>query len=207
MLIYLQSFIAAMGISLIGSIPLGNLNLTAMQIAVNNSRRAFLFALGVVVVEMAYLSITLWIFGIYAIPGAALFYFRIIAALLLIIMAVAGFMSVNKKSSGNIIINNKLNPIVLGIIMSAVNPMQIPFWVAWLFYLSRFAIPQPTVLGKSIFVIAAGLGTLAALLIFIGTGKKLAVLMQKNHKLVNIAIACLFLVLAVSQLIPLFQNN
>ena len=90
---YLQSFIAGLLISLTGSIPLGNLNIAAMQIAATNTYRAFWFAVGVVLVGMAYLAVTLSLLGTFNVGSKQLFCFRLGSVALLLIMAIASFTS------------------------------------------------------------------------------------------------------------------
>ncbi len=201
---YLQSFVVGFLISLMGSIPLGNLNLSAMQIAALNAYKAFRFSMGVVIVEMAYLAITLVLLGSFTIGNTGLILFRIISGVFLLVLAIASFRAAKKEQQNNKLINNNKNPLVLGLIMSAVNPMQFPFWVGWVVYSLSHSLLVKSVFGFSVFVIGAGTGTFIALLLFIFAGLKLSAIMYRNQKLVNTLFGIIFLLLAISQFVKLF---
>ena len=57
---FINIFTAGMVISFLGSLPLGTLNIAAMQIAVQETvRRALAYALGVAIVEILYVRLSL----------------------------------------------------------------------------------------------------------------------------------------------------
>ena len=202
--VYLQSGIAGMLISISGSLPLGNLNVAAMQIAARERLyNAILFAAGVVLIEMVYLGITLNIIGRINIQGHVLFIFRAISVVLLLIMAAGSFMALLQKDGKNVIIDNKVQRFVLGVTMSAVNPMQIPFWMGWVFYLLSRSVINGSYESGTVFVIGAGLGTSAALLLFILVGKHFSSIMQVHKKKIDVGMGCLFTIMAILQLIKL----
>ncbi len=202
---YLSNFLAGLFISLSGSLPLGNLNVTAMQIAATETlRKALWFALGVTVIEMAYLRLTLGLVGSISLHDKLFVAFRVISVLILLILATGSFMATASKEGKHIILDSKAKRLLLGATMSAVNPMQIPFWLGWLIYLLSQNLLTDTAPGRNIFTLSAGIGTFAALLIFILAGRKFSAAMQRNKKAVNIAMGCLFTVMAVYQTIQLF---
>jgi len=202
--LYLQSGIAGMLISISGSLPLGNLNVAAMQIAAREKlRNAILFAAGVVLIEMVYLGITFNIIGRITIQGQVLFIFRAISVVLLLIMAAGSFMALMHKEGKNVIIDNKVQRFVLGVTMSAVNPMQIPFWMGWVFYLLSRSVINGSYQSGTIFVVGAGVGTFAALLLFILAGKRFSSVMQVNKKKIDVGMGCLFTIMAILQLVKL----
>ena len=201
---YLQTFIAGLFISLSGSLPLGNLNVAAMQIASGETlRKALWFAIGVTIVEMLYLAITLKLVGRID-PHTPLFrFFRILAVLLLLIMAVGSFRATMNKEGKNIVIDNKARRLFLGATMSAVNPMQIPFWMGWVVYLLSESLINNSLAGNAVFTLSAGIGTFSALLIFIVAGRRFSKWMRQNTKLVNLSMGCLFTLMALFQIIHL----
>ncbi len=202
---YLQIFVAGLLISLSGSLPLGNLNVGAMQIAAKGTlRKALWFAGGVVVIEMAYLSITLNVLGRFTINEHIFFFLRGASIVLLLIMAIGCFAAVKQKEHKNIILNNKLNGAVLGVTMSAVNPMQVPFWAGWAIYLLSRSLLVNSAAGFSVFVISAGIGTFAALLLFIFAGRRFSALMLRHQRKVNAGMGCLFVIMAIAQFIKLW---
>jgi len=202
---YLQSFVAGLLISLSGSLPLGNLNIAAMQIAIKGTlKKALWFAGGVVVVEMVYLAFTLSVLGRFTISDSVFFLFRAASVILLLIMAAGSFMAVKHKEHKNIVLNNKVGGAVLGIAMSAVNPMQVPFWAGWAVYLLSQSLLVNSTAVFTIFVFSAGIGTFTALLLFIFTGRKFSAFMLRNQKKVNLLTGCLFVFMAIVQFIKLW---
>ena len=198
------AYLAAAGllVSLSGSLPLGALNVTAMQIAAKESvRSAMLFAIGVTAVEMGYLIFTISIIGQLANQPRFFIVCSAISVILLVIMAAGSFISVRSKQNKNIIIDNSMNRLLLGVCMSAVNPMQIPFWMGWTIYLLSRSLPLNVSSGNIIFTLSAGLGTFVALVLFIILGKRLSELLQRKRKVISVLMGCLFTALAVIQVV------
>ncbi|MFT4022667.1 MAG: LysE family transporter, partial [Flavihumibacter sp.] len=130
--------LTGMGISFMGSLPLGNLNVTAMQIAVTEStRKALWFALGVALVEIIYVRLSLN--GVHWITAhASLFRYMEWAAVVIFAVLGAGSLWLawrSDREQKSVVFNNRISRFLLGVGMSAVNPAQIPFWFAWSSYL------------------------------------------------------------------------
>ena len=124
-------FTTGMFISFLGTLPLGSLNLAAMQISVSDGiRPAVKFALGAMLVEMLYVRISLvamdWVR-----KRRKLFRFLEWATVLIIAaLAVTSFIAAaDPQVKKNVILSNTLNRFWLGTAMSAINPVQIPFGV------------------------------------------------------------------------------
>src|SRR5450432_4353853 len=93
-------FFTGMLISFLGSLPLGSLNVSAMQVAITeNIRNAIQFSLGVALVEILYVRLSLQ--GIDRIlANQQLFYIlEWITVFIFIIMAVSCFLTASKKNS------------------------------------------------------------------------------------------------------------
>jgi len=206
---YLYSILTAFLISLSGSLPFGNLNLTAMAIAAKETvKKAVWFAIGVALVEIIYLRFTLgamnWVVG----HVALFFIFQWATVALMLLLCVGSIIAATKKAgeTKNIFIENKTNRLVLGIGMSAINPMQVPFWAGWATWLFSHQALQQTAIAYNLFTLAAGVGTLTALLLFIFIGKKLSVLIQSRQHFVHIIMATLFFIMAVLQAVKLLNR-
>ena len=89
---FFKIFTAGMVISFLGSLPLGTLNIAAMQIAVQETvRRALAYALGVAIVEILYVRLSLkgidWI-----IANRKVFYIlEWVTVVLFLVLAVSSF--------------------------------------------------------------------------------------------------------------------
>lgn len=204
---YLQGFIAGLLISLTGSLPLGNLNVAAMQIALKETlSKAIWFSVGVTLVEVAYLAVTLSIIGTYVISAKVFFYFQLLSVLVLIALAVGSFRAAASSGVRSTPLSARPRRFVLGVLMSAVNPMQVPFWTGWTVYLlSRSLIPN-TPMGFALFAMSAGIGTFMALSVFIFAGRRFSGVMEKNGRQVNMAIGLLLALMAVFQIFKIWQS-
>ena len=130
----LRIFFWGMIISFIGSLPLGTLNVAAMQIGIQESiKDAMYFSLGSLLVEMIYVRISLvgidWVRKQEKVMKAMEWItFFIIAAL-----AAGSFVAAMQSSgdSKNLLLNNNMHRFLLGMFLCAINPVQIPFWFGW----------------------------------------------------------------------------
>ncbi len=206
--LYLQEMGVAFLISLTGSLPLGNLNLMALRISASeNLQKALWFSLGVTIVEMLYLRVTLAALLGIAGNDRLFVYCRIVSVLFLLALSVGSFVGGGAKERKNVFVENKMNRFGLGLVMSALNPMQIPFWAGWVLVLGVGLHASGGALLGHLFILGAGLGTFVALLLFVWAGARFAPLMKLHERKVNIAMGIVFLVLAifqVSQLVSTF---
>src|SRR5437867_299414 len=93
-------FFIGMLISFLGSLPLGSLNVSAMQVAITeNTKNAVMFSLGVALVEILYVRLSLQ--GIdWVIANQRLFYIlEWITVFLFIILAASSFWAAGKKNT------------------------------------------------------------------------------------------------------------
>jgi threonine/homoserine/homoserine lactone efflux protein len=189
-------------ISLLGSLPLGSLNITAMQIAiVENNRNAVKFSLGAALVEIIYVRVSLtgmnWV-----LEHERLFVvLEWLTVFLFTALAISSFITARKtRDQKNILLNNKMNRFFLGFSMSALNPVQIPFWFIWSTYLLSNRFLKPTELQFNFYTIGIGTGTLLGLALFIFAGKWLVNKLNASHRIINTTVGVIFVVSAAIQL-------
>jgi threonine/homoserine/homoserine lactone efflux protein len=210
MLSLIKVFFTGMAISLLGSLPLGSLNMAAMQVAIQeNVRKAIFFSLGVAMVEVLYVRLSLtgmdWVIShrqlFHVLEWATVFLF--------FALAVSSFFTARKKAGAqkNVLINNQLNRFVLGAAMSAINPVQIPFWFIWSTYLLSNRILVPTTAHFTIYTIGIGIGTLFGLALFIFGGRWLVQKLNASHRIINAAVAFVFLISAFIQLYRVLNKS
>lgn len=173
-----------------------------MQISIQeNSRNAVKYALGVALVEIIYVRISLkgmrWVMEnqlVFTILEWA-------TVVLFIALAIMSFITASKsRDEKNILLNSKLNRFLLGFSMSALNPVQIPFWFIWSTYLLSNQFLDPTALQFNIYTVGIGIGTLIAMGIFIFAGKWLVRKLNASHRIVNISVGVIFVISAGIQL-------
>lgn len=202
-------FFTGMMISFLGALPLGSLNIAAMQVAITeNIRNAVKFAVGVALVEVLYVRLSLqgidWI-----IAHQQIFYIlEWTTVFLFVILSVSSFIAAAKKSNTakNILLNNTMNRFWLGLSMSAINPVQIPFWFIWSTYLLSNKILLPSAIQFAVYTIGIGIGTLAGLAIFIFAGKWLLHKLHAGNRFIHIIVGIVFALSAVLQLYRLIYR-
>lgn len=123
-----------LAISALGTLPLGAINIAAMQVSISEGiKQAVFFSVGAALVEVAYVRVSL--VGINWIRHRAtlLRYMDWLAFGIVAALAISSFFAAADPSGHgkNIILNANVHPFILGLGMSAVNPMQLPFWFGW----------------------------------------------------------------------------
>ena len=207
----LPVFFAGFSISFLGQLPLGNLNVLSTQISVQESfKNAWLFSVAGAIVEVIYLRLALhsseWI-----IHNKMLFNY--VSWFTVVLFYVLGFICIRKaiiqkepKSKG-FLIDNKINRFLLGIMLSAINPMQIPFWFFWGTYFIHNGTVKPTGADFNLFTVGAGLGTLSGQAIYIHGGNLLIRKLKASHKILNIIMGAVFIISASIQIYKIFFES
>ena len=120
-------------VSFLGSLPLGTLNIAAMQISITDGvMAAILFSAGSLLAEMIYVRISLVAMDWIRKQEKILKALEWVTLVIVLALAVASFYAALHPSvSKNAILNSPMPKFLLGLVMSAVNPVQIPFWFGW----------------------------------------------------------------------------
>ncbi len=191
-----------MFISFLGSLPLGTLNVAAMQIGITDGyTAAILFSLGSLLVEMIYVRVSLvgmdWIRKQEKI-------FKVLEWVTLIIvlaLAVSSFYAaLHPKTGKNIILSSTLPRFVLGATMCAVNPVQIPFWFGWSTVLFAKKVLLPKNSHYNLYILGIGIGTFIGNCVFIFGGQLIAQKLQSNQNILNWVIGGIFAITAAIQI-------
>jgi threonine/homoserine/homoserine lactone efflux protein len=198
-------------VSFLGQLPLGNLNVAATQIGVEeNFKNAWLFSIGVAIVEIVYLRLGLnssaWMMRNQTL-------FSVMSWITVVLFYVLGFFSIRRAirqkepQSKGLLIDNKVNRFLLGMMLSAINPLQIPFWFFWGTYFIHNGTVKPTSGDFNLFTIGAGLGTLSGQTIYMYGGTWLIKKMKASHKILNIIMGAVFILSATIQVYKIFSGN
>ena len=202
-------FLWGLLVSFLGSLPLGTLNVAAMQIGIQESvKDALLFSLGSLLVEMIYVRISLvgidWIRKQNKIMKAM----EWITLAIILALATGSFIAAsNGENSKNVILLNNMHRFVLGMMMCAINPVQIPFWFGWSTVLFSKKILKPISSHYNLYIVGIGLGTLAGNCVFIFGGKLLVQKIDNSQQYINWAIGGIFTITAIVQLIKMIRHK
>lgn len=192
----------AFGISLLGSLPLGNLNVVTADLAARKSFRAALwFALGVVMTEMGYLWATLHALGWFAHHGAWFRWLQGLGVAVMLLLAGGYFWTAIQVKAAGATKTGSIGarPLISGLLLSAMNPIQIPFWAGWATTLGLYQTNESTETIYIIFTAGAGMGTYAALMLFAVLGHSLTRWMALHFQLANVLFGLLMLAIAAWQ--------
>ncbi len=197
-------------ISFLGSLPLGTLNVAAMQIAIQESiMQAMYFSLGSLLVEMIYVRISL--VGIDWIRKQArlMKWMEWITLLIILALAVGSFMAAANQDgqAKNVILQNNLHRFVLGALMCAINPVQIPFWFGWSTVLFSKKVLYPAPLQYNIYILGIGIGTLLGNAVFIFGGRWAAAKIDHSEQYINWVIGGIFALTACIQFWKLLRHK
>ena len=196
-------------VSFLGSLPLGTLNIAAMQIAASDGvTGALLFSAGSLLVEIIYVRLSLvamdWIRKQERI-------FRILEwVTLLVVVALAAssfYAALHPSVEKNIVLSSSLPPFFLGVVMSAVNPVQIPFWFGWSTVLFTKKVLLPRQDHYNTYIIGIGLGTFIGNCLFIFGGRLIAGSINNNQHILNWVIGGIFALTALIQLWKIWRKK
>ena len=196
-------------ISFLGSLPLGTLNIAAMQISISDGfYPAFLFSSGSLVAEVIYVRLSLiamnWIRKQQRL-------FRILewATLgIVIALAISSFYAaLHPKVQKNVILSSTINRFVLGFGMCAINPVQIPFWFGWstVLYTKKVLLPRNS--HYNMYILGIGIGTLFGNFVFIFGGRLIAERIHSSQNVLNWIIGGIFALTALIQLWKILKKK
>ena len=105
-----------------------------------------------------------------------------------------------------LLLNNRLDRFVLGVTMSALNPVQIPFWFLWTTTLVQTKVLPLQTLPFNLFTAGAGAGTLAGFALYIQGGNWLITKRKASNKTLNKIMGVVFIITALIQLYRMLYN-
>ena len=203
-----------MVISFLGSLPLGTLNVAAMQIGIYEGvRSAFYFSFGCLLVEMLYVRISLIGINWLQRQQRLLKIMQWVTFGIVVLLAFSSFYAATKTSSGGQTVN--ANPyanvniprFLLGVFGCAINPIVIIFWFGWSTVLFTKKILLPFNSHYNSYIVGIGLGAFAGNCVFIFGGKWLVERIASSQQYLNWVIGAIFTLTAIIQLIKNLRNK
>jgi threonine/homoserine/homoserine lactone efflux protein len=176
-----QVFLVGLIISFIGSIPPGTLNLAVLQLGMEQKiKTALRFALAVSIIEYPYAWIGVvfedWVTSSPIIVDN----FQLITAIVMTLIGAFSIWSARKPSEFSVRFNE--SGFRRGIVLSILNPMAIPFWVAYTAFLKSqgwIDISTPWLVHS--YVLGTAVGVMILLIIFAFLAKRLAHHVKDNR--------------------------
>ena len=177
----------ALLISFTGSLPVGTLNVSITDLVINRHVGAsILFGMGAMLVEVGIVRMALIV--VKRLEGMSLLlrWFRVIACVVTLLFA---FLSLDAawhlREAGLAIPYTGDAPFVSGLVLSLLNPLHLPFWMGWTAVLRARGLLADTRRAYNVYVLAIGMGTGLAFLVYGITGHLLILFLQTNRYLFN----------------------
>lgn len=205
-----NAFLLGVIISLMGSLPLGYINVIGLQILLEQGNWATIsFISGVVFIEFFVLKVASF--------GAKWLVEQKKLLLFIDVFTIAFFLGIAVYFTTNIGNNQNFSlsqlqlaqfPFILGLLLNSLNFIQWPYWSGIYIYLFRTEKLDPHCNDNNRFIIGAMLGTLAGMLIFAHTGKYFLVENKIEMSMyLNIIFASLFFILGIGQILKIIYKN
>ena len=196
-------------ISFIGTLPLGTLNIAAMQISISDGvSPAIWFAGGALTAEMVYVRISLVAMDWVRKREKLLKALEWLTLLIVTALAASSFWAAfHPSEEKNIILSNSMHRGLLGLMMSALNPVQIPFWFGWSAVLFTKKILVPGFWNYNNYMLGIGAGTFTGNCVFIFGGRLLVDNLNTSQHVLNIVIGFVFLATAIIQFIRIIRKK
>lgn len=197
----LRIFLTGMFISFLGSLPLGTLNVAIMQLAITDGvMPAVLFGFGSLTAEVVYVRLSLIAMDWIRKQHRILKILEWVTLLIVLALAISSFYAaVTPKVTKNVILSSTLNRYLLGLFMSMLNPVQIPFWFGWSTVLFTKKILLPRNSHYNVYITGIGLGTLMGNVVFIFGGRVIAEKIDTNQGALHWIIGGIFTLTAIIQ--------
>lgn len=196
-------------VSFIGSLPLGTLNIAAMQISISDGvAAAMLFSLGSLLVEIIYVRISLVAIDWIRRQEKLLRILEWVTLGIVSALAAASFYAATHPDvHSNAVLSSPMPKFLLGMLMCAVNPVQIPFWFGWstVLFTRKVLLPKPSHYNS--YILGIGIGTFIGNCIFIFGGLLIANKISHNQHILSWIIGGIFAVTAIIQLVRILRHR
>ena len=157
-------------ISFIGSIPLGYLNVVGYEVYKKFGLEETIFYLfGVISIEFLVIYFTL-LFANQLIANKKLIKFiEAFSIIFMLLLAYIFYSSASKEAENQSVLEKYVDysPFVVGLILSCLNFIQIPFWTSWNLYLLNGNYIEISKSRKYFYVLGTVLGTFCGMLVLI----------------------------------------
>lgn len=172
-MIALTNFLVSFFFSFIGTIPPGTLNLSILQLGLENKISvAWRFALAAAIMEYPYAWLAVTFEKIITSSPVITENIQLIAAIVMVILGGYNLWSAGRPTETSSGFSN--SGFRRGVLLSILNPLALPFWVGTTAYLnSQHWIDLTTPVGLHSYLLGVTLGTLALFILLIYLAKKI----------------------------------
>ncbi len=194
---YLLHFLMGFAVAFASLIPPGMINMTTVRTTLEHGKnKAIEYAAGASVVVLLQASIALYFSGFLNAHPEIIERLKMLGGLVLLLLSFMFFRLARKKFKAE---GKKKSDgfFILGLGMSSINMLAIPFYLFWGTYLSREGHLTLDVVHISFFVTGASLGAFALFYVYSIFAKYIEVKAQFIARNINYILSALFLVLGL----------
>lgn len=201
---FLFHFFIGLVVSFAGSIPLGTVNLAVMQTTINSNFRAgFYFALGATFIELIYSAIAIKFIAVLLDNKGLDLGIQMVCIPVFLIL---GFFYYRKQDKVKQEEQKKNRSFYHGMLIGIINPLQIPFWIAWGSYMLTNKWIKNDEMLLNVFIIGICMGTLLVLTLIALLSKTIVGRLDLSTRWVNKAIGIVLFVLSGYQLLKVINH-
>lgn len=202
-------FYSGMSISFFGSMVIGTIGLSAMQISITEGYRpAINFSLGSIVSEVIYVRLLLVALGWIHKQERIFRILEWVTVGIVVVLAVGSFYAaLGHHGQKNLLLSYSMHRFLLGLMMRAISPAAIPFWLGWSSVLYGKGILQNKKGFYNGYLLGIAVGTFAAHCIFIFGGKLVVQKLDAGQDVINFIIGCIFSVTALIQIGKIIKKS
>jgi hypothetical protein len=193
-------FTAGMLISFFGALPLGTMNVAALQLLMTDGLLpSFYFIAGCIMVEVIYVRLSLLAMDWIVKHEMAIRMLNWLSLIFMLVMAVTSMMASvdHGDESSNVLFSSALPPFVLGFLLMAANVTQIPFWFGWntVLYIKKVLLPEHGYF--NMYILGICLGSLVGNCLFVFFGEFVLRYLGSNQYTMNAFMGAIFAVSAL----------
>ena len=199
----------AFGVSFIGSIPPGVLNLTVIDVTrTQNIYKAFYFALAGGLVEFGQSFIALKFSDFLALNETVNCYIQVLVVPIFLILSLYFLFKKDKSEGGTREVKEVPgDSFIKGFILSVANPLSIPFWLIWGTFFVQKGWLVLTDINILVFCAGVSLGSIATLICYALLSKFILSRIKALNNWINQLIGFILLSLAAYQIYLVITKN
>lgn len=195
-------FCWGMAISFAGSLPLGTLNLSVANYMLRHDLPAAIeFSITAIAAEILLVRISLG--AVKKLERLKHYYklFNLLAFMVLLLLAIHTLTTAHKAHQFSVALPFiNLSPIAAGLLLSAINPLHLPFWIGWSTALKSRKILDEQSSSYNWFITAIGTGTALAFMVYGSMARYLVNLPGQQQEWLSVFVGITLLVMALLQL-------
>lgn len=196
---FIWHFVIGLVVSFLGSIPLGTVNLAVVQTTVTiNFRAGLYFALGATIIELIYSAIAIKFIAVLLSNNSLDLAIQMISVPAFIALGIFYFNKEEQTKAADI---KRRKSFYNGLFVGLINPLQIPFWIAYGSYLlSNDWIKNDDHL-LNVFILGICVGTLLVLTLIAVVSNSIISKINLQTKKVNKGIGIILFLLSAYQIV------